>query len=478
MTERPERPSSPLLGAWGGRLFTPVDIASLVYFRIAFGVMMFGEMIHDFSPAMVKQFYIDPTFQFTYYGFSWVSPWPGSGMYWHVYGLAALAILISVGLWYRLSVTLFFIGFTYLFLLDQTRYINHFYFICLLSFLLIFIPAHRAYSLDAWRRPTLYRDTVPAVWLWLLRFQFSIVYFYGGVAKINGDWLRGKPLDAWLTRQTDFPLIGHLFTEQYMAYFFSYSGLLIDLFVVPLLLWRRTRLFALVVAVLFNLTNAHLWPIGIFPWLMIAGTLLFFPPEWPRRILTALRLLEAPQRYVAQSDSPFQESRNKITISLLALYVLLQILIPLRHFLYPGNVHWTEEGHRFAWHMMLRAKNIDIRFFVIDRAKDKRAEVRLRSFLTPQQLSVMRARPDMILQFAHYIAHNLRQQGHTQVEVSANASGSLNGREPQLFIDPDVDLASQPRTLKHVVWVVPLADPACRTCAPVTAADETQHLSQ
>jgi hypothetical protein len=304
------------------------------------------------------------------------------------------------------------------------------------------------------------------------------VYFYGGVAKINGDWLRGKPLDAWLTRHTDFPLIGHLFTEQYMAYFFSYSGLLIDLFVVPLLLWRRTRLFALVVAVLFNLTNAHLWPIGIFPWLMIGGTLLFFPPEWPRRIFAALRLVEAPQRYVAQSDSPFQKSRNTITISLLSLYVLLQILIPLRHFLYPGNVHWTEEGHRFAWHMMLRAKNIDIRFFVIDRAKDRRSEVRLRSFLTPQQLSSMPARPDMILQFAHYIAHYLRQQGHTQFEVSVNARGALNGREPQLFIDPDVDLASQPRTLKHVVWVVPLAEPACRTCAPVTAADERRTLSQ
>jgi hypothetical protein len=440
--------------------------------------MMLWEMTHDFSPAMVKQFYIDPNFQFTYYGFGWVSPWPGSGMYWHVYGLATLAILISIGLWYRLSVTLFFLGFTYLFLLDQTRYLNHFYLICLLSFLLIFIPAHRACSLDAWRRPTIYRNTAPALWLWLLRFQFGIVYFYGGVAKINGDWLRGKPLDAWLTRHTDFPLIGHLFTEQYMAYFFSYSGLLIDLFVVPLLLWRRTRLFALVVAVLFNLTNARIWTIGIFPWLMIAGTLLFFSPEWPRRFLAGLRLVEGPQRSVVQSDSFFREGRSRIGISLLALYVFLQILIPLRHFLYPGNIYWTEEGHRFAWHMMVRAKNIDIRFFVIDRANNKRAEVRLRSFLTPQQLSVMPARPDMILQFAHYIAHYLRQQGHTQFEVSVNARGALNGREPQLFIDPDVDLASQPRTLKHVVWVVPLAEPACRTCAPVTAADERRTLSQ
>jgi hypothetical protein len=385
-------------------------------------------------------------------------------MYWHVYALASLAIFISVGLWYRLSTILFFLGFTYLFLLDQTRYVNHFYFICLLSFLLIFIPAHRAFSIDSWRSPSLLQDATPALWLWLLRFQFGVVYFYGGVAKINWDWLHGKPLVGWLTSRTDVPLIGHLFTEKYMAYAFSHSGLFIDLFVVPLLLWKRTRLLALVVAVMFNLTNARLWTIGIFPWLMIAGTLLYLPPDWPRRALIALRLIVAPRPDPAGAGAVSQGTPSKLMVSFFAVYAALHLIIPLRHFLYPDNVHWTDEGHRFAWHMMLRAKNVDLQMFVVDDAKQTTSEIRLRQFLTPQQTFIMSTRPDMILQFAHHIARGLTQNGHRKFEIRANATGSLNGRERQLFIDPTVDLASQPRTLRHVEWVVPLADPTCRTC--------------
>jgi hypothetical protein len=465
MTENPgTRTPTSLLSALWDRLVSPVDIAALVYFRIAFGTLMLWEMAHDFSPAAIERFYVSPKLHFTYYGFDWVTPWPGQGMYWHVYVLAGLAVLIGIGLWYRLSVTLFFFGFTYLFLLDQTRYINHFYLICLLSFLLMFMPAHRAFSVDSWRRPALRHDTTPALWLWLLRFQFGVVYFYGGVAKINGDWLRGKPLDGWLTGRTDFPVIGHLFTEKSMAYFFSYSGLLIDLFVVPLLLWKRTRLFALVVAVMFNLTNARLWTIGVFPWLMIAGTLLFLPPDWPRKLFAALRPVTGPPPDSAQAGSASVRAPSKVTVSFFALYAVLHIVIPLRHFLYPGHVHWTEEGHRFAWHMMLRGKNIDLRLFVIDHEKETPSEIRLRSFLTPQQLSVMPTRPDMILQFVHYMARDLRRQGHGRFEIRAHATGSLNGREPQVFIDPAIDLSSQPRTLRHAAWIVPLVDPTCRTC--------------
>jgi hypothetical protein len=155
-----------------------------------------------------------------------------------------------------------------------------------------------------------------------------------------------------------------------------------------------------------------------------------------------------------------------VLISFFAVYAALHIVIPLRHFLYPGNVHWTDEGHRFAWHMMLRAKNVDLRMFVVDRATQTTAEVRLRQFLTPQQAFVMATRPDMILQFAHHMARGLAQAGRKQFEVRAYATGSLNGREPQLFIDPTVDLASQARTLRHVEWIVPLSDPDCLTCDP------------
>jgi vitamin K-dependent gamma-carboxylase len=143
------------------RLFAPVDIASLVYFRVAFGAIMLWEVWRYFDHGWIKRYYIDPLFHFKYYGFDWVRPWPGDGMYLHFYVLGALAICVAVGLFYRVSTTLFFLGFTYIFLLDKTNYLNHFYLISLISLIMIFVPAHKAFSLDALLRPKIRSDSAP-----------------------------------------------------------------------------------------------------------------------------------------------------------------------------------------------------------------------------------------------------------------------------------------------------------------------------
>ena len=220
-----------------------------------------------------------------------------------------------LGLFYRLATTLFWLAFTYVFLLDQANYLNHFYLVCLISGLLIVIPAHHTLSLARWLSPTkialwvrhlpggpsIFRrgsvpppmlsphqtaTTIPYWSLLCLRLQLSIVYIYGGIAKLNYDWLGGQPMRLWLADRLDFPVVGHLFTEEWVVYFFSYGGLLFDLCVVPLLLWPRTRPIAFLVSLIFHLTNAALFDIGIFPWFMIAATTLFFEPEWPKQWLT------------------------------------------------------------------------------------------------------------------------------------------------------------------------------------------------
>ena len=111
--------------------------------------------------------------------------------------LGVLAFLVMVGLWYRLAIALFWLAFTYVALLDKTQYLNHFYLVSLLSFLLIFVPANRAWSLDAYFWPQIARPDAPAWTLWILRFQVAIPYIYGGLAKLNGDWL-ARPADAAL----------------------------------------------------------------------------------------------------------------------------------------------------------------------------------------------------------------------------------------------------------------------------------------
>lgn len=436
--------------------FTPIDIAALVYFRIAFGAIMFWEVWRYFQHDWISRYWIVPPFHFTYYGFGWVQPWPGYGMYLHFVGLGVLALLILAGCFYRLSTILFFLGFTYVFLLEQARYLNHFYLICLLSLLLIFMPAHRSFSLDILRRPHLATPVVPAWTLWLLQFQIAIPYVYGGLAKLNSDWLQGEPMGMWLAARTDFPLIGPWFTEAWIVHLLSYGGLLLDLLVVPGLLWRRTRPFAFMAAAIFHLMNARLFSIGIFPWFMIAATALFFPPDWPRRLLlpSSRPVLQDSQLLVGRAK-PLR-SRQSLILILLGGYIALQLLVPFRHYLYPGNVSWTEEGHRFAWHMKLRSKRATAKFLVTENPGEDPVLVNPNTVLTDWQTRKMAARPDMILQFSHYLAEQWHQVNDTEAIVRANVSASLNGRPPQLLIDPAVDLAAQPRTLGPAAWIMPL----------------------
>jgi len=464
-----------------GRLFAPVDIASLVFFRVAFGAIMLWEVCRYFYYGWVERYFVQSEFRFTYYGFDWLRLWSGEWMQLHFLALGLLAIFIALGFLYRLSTTLFFLGFTYVFLFDQSLYLNHFYLICLISLLMIFIPAHRAFSVDARLRPGTRSETAPAWALWLLVAQIGIVYFYGGLAKLNGDWLRGEPMRMWLANETDFPLIGRFFTEEWMVYFFSYGGLLLDLLVVPFLLWRRTRLFAFAAVVAFHLMNANLFQIGIFPWFAIAATLLFFPPSWPQvvgrlrvgeifdpqawsRIKERLRRAEAGLRRRTRGSDPAATNRLRpaqyAIVGLLGLYLAAQLLIPLRHHLYPGNVSWTEEGHRFSWHMKLRDKGAQATLFAVDPQTGDRQRIVPQEYgLSLEQAGDMAGKPDMILQFSHHVAEELREQGREDVEIRARVRASLNGREPQRFIDPRADLSEQPHALAPAGWIRPLKRP-------------------
>jgi len=201
--------------------------------RIALGVIYLAEVVRYFAHGWIAEDFIDPQIHFTYFGFGWVTPWPGWGMYAHfvVMGIAALGMIF--GCFYRISAIIVFLTFTYVFLLDQALYLNHFYLMCLFALLMIFIPAHRAGSIDAWRKPEIRTDVLPA-WPRLLMLSFiSLVYFYAGVAKLNADWFTGGALRIWLPRAEDDPLIGRFLDHEMAAYVFAYGGLAFDLFIVP-----------------------------------------------------------------------------------------------------------------------------------------------------------------------------------------------------------------------------------------------------
>ena len=224
--------------------------------RIGFGVVLAWECIRYFVQGWIREYFVEPSFHFTYWGFDWVHPWPGVGMYVHFAVLGVLAACVAAGLWYRVSVALFCLGFTYAHLVDKTNYLNHYYLVSVLSLLMVFLPLDRAGSLDVWRRPARRRATVPAWVLWTLRLQIGLVYVFGGIAKLNADWLlAAQPLRLWLAASTDLPVIGTLLGEPSVAYCFSWAGALFDLTIVFFLVASRTRVWAYGAVVVFTLLS-------------------------------------------------------------------------------------------------------------------------------------------------------------------------------------------------------------------------------
>jgi vitamin K-dependent gamma-carboxylase len=454
----PDQTESGLLRTLRQRAFAPVDVASLVFFRIIFGLLLVMHVWRYYAEGRIAEYWLEPRFLFKYYAFSWVQPWPGHWLYIHWALLGLLGLFIALGFCYRLSAVLFCLGYTYTFLLEAARWVNHTYLICLLSFLLIFVPAHRAFSVDAWLRPRLRAQTAPAWTIWILCFQIGVVYFFAGVAKLlSPDWLHGEPMRVWFLIGDEPAAWVPFLTQPWVVYLFSYGSLLFDLFVVPCLLWKRTRAAAFCFAVVFHLINAEMFRIEIFPWLALAGTTLFFPPNWPRRVIGFFRR-SAKLTSIEEAKLPPAWHRTLI-FGFGALYVAIQILVPLRFLLNRGGIEWRTAEHRFSWRMLLEAHQVRSSFYVMDPNSFKIAQVRPEQFLTPEQLLRLGWRPDLLVQCAHHLAEEMPRMGPKPLRVEARVSASINGRKPQLIVDPNVDLAAEPLTLGRPRWLLEIHEP-------------------
>lgn len=489
------------------RMMVPVDASGLAVFRVGFGLIIAWEAWRFFERGYIRSNFLVPDYLFTWWGFDWVRPHE-VGSYVHIGVLGVAAVALALGAFSRLSAIAVFLGIAYVFLLDKATYLNHVYLAGLIAFLLIVVPAHATWSLDARRKPWVRSETVPTWSLWLMRAQVGIPYFFAGAAKLNFDWLaRSEPLREWLIPQTDFPLIGRLFDDELVIRTMTYGSAFLDLSVAFFLLNRRTRAPAYGLALAFHLFNSRVFSIGIFPWMMIVVTTVFFDADWPRRMLRTIRsgasfariaiaagavvglllgatiprdfavvkalvagfgfavlafhLLPAALRAAAPSTVEAPPWRRYGYTRRIAWFVVgwlaVQILLPLRHFAIPGNVNWTEEGYRFSWHMMLRQKDGFISFNVRDPATGETWTEDLRKHITPAQERRMHIMPDMILDMAHRIEDFYREAGIADVEVRVEAEAWLNSREPQTLIDPTRDLTTlRGPLLWHADWIVPL----------------------
>lgn len=455
------------LRRWAEYLSAPVDAASLAIVRIALGFVIAWDAQRYFSFGWIEEYYIKPKWNFPYLYFDWVRPWPGDWMYVHFGVLFVAAVLVTVGLYYRLAIALTFLAYTYVFLLEKSVYMNHYYLIALLCFLLIWMQPHRAFALDRYRFPER-SQTVPRWNVLLLRTQLFIVYFYGAIAKLNPDWLAGEPMYSEIARRAPgVPDIAASVPPALLAYAIAYGGILFDASVPILLSLRRTRWIGFVMAALFHVLNGVFLNIGLFSHLMTVAITIFFDPDWPRRLWRRLVPGAAPAAEPLPAPRASQPASIQWAgLALLHLYVLAQLLIPLRHWLYPGEVSWTEEGHRFAWHMKLRKKAGSMTITAIDPATGRSWQIDPAEDLGDRQVRKLHTFPDILLQYAHYKRDELRGQGINDAIINVDWRCSLNGAPPQPLVDPTVNLAAEPESIWPAHWIIRERAPRAQARTP------------
>jgi vitamin K-dependent gamma-carboxylase len=436
-------------------LAAPVDAASLVVFRVTYGVLMAGAVVRFVAHGRVAEHYLEPTHFFTYPGLGWIHPWPGPWMYVHVAVMGVCAVLVAIGLVYRWAAIAFTALFAYAHLCDRTHYLNHYYLVILLGVLLALLPLGDAGSVDAWLRARRTGRpaprTLPAWALWALRGQLAVVYVFGGVAKLQPDWMiHAQPLTTWLAANAELPVLGPLLAAPWLPLAASWSAALFDLTIPAWLSWRRSRPWAYAVAVAFHLLTAKLFRIGLFPWLMIVLTPIFFGPDWPRRLWARL----SGTRTVAPAPGEPRPPGRALGAVLL-VHAALQVAVPLRFLAYPGHHLWTEQGFRFAWKVMVMEKSGVADFIVRDPDTGREWRVPPTAYWTRYQAAMMATQPDMILQAAHVVADDHRRRGVRRPEVRADVFVSLNGRPARRLVDPAVDLAAERFSLAPFRWILP-----------------------
>lgn len=455
------------------RLNAPCDNASLTLFRMMFGLLMAVSALRFIANGWVERYFGERTFLFKYFGFGWVESGSVELMTGAYVALALLGLSIALGLFYRVSIVLFFILFSYVELTDVTNYLNHYYLVSLLALLMCFMPLHARWSLDAIRKPSLRTHLAPGWMLYLLRFQVATVYLGAALAKVGSDWLvHGQPLNLWLSAQADLPWIGPYLGLPLVAIVASWCGFLHDLLVVPLLLWSRTRLWAFLALLFFHTVTSTWFNIGIFPVLMPMAATLFFRADWPLQLLARLRRASnhGDARETVKAPGAVQPL-SRLGVAALCVYCAFQVLMPMRTHAYGGNVLWHEQGMRWSWRVMLRDKHGSITYRVT-LPSGREVRVPPRRYLTSDQEREMSGQPDLILQLAHHIARDFAQRGLGVVEVRVDALVSLNGRAPVPMIDPDADLARIADGVALASWILPPP----RT-APVPLAPRVRYAS-
>jgi hypothetical protein len=409
--------------------FKNIDNSPLIVFRIFFGFLIACESFGAIITGWVKRVLIEPQFTFSFIGLEWLQPLPGYGMYFYFIIMGLFGIAIMLGYRYKIAIISYTILWAGVYFMQKTSYNNHYYLLLIISFYMIFLPANQYASLDVKQQRVQKKNTMP-YWVSLLFIiQVTIVYFYASIAKFYPDWLDGTFTKLLLSGTTSNEFLLKIFLNKYFYLFIAYAGILFDLLIVPLLLFKKTRTIALVASLLFHLFNAIFLQIGIFPFFALSFSLFFYPPEKIRKLFFKNKLsIEEPtvSNYFGK----------RIFLYFLIPFLFIQLLLPLRHHLIEGDVLWTEEGHRLSWRMMLRKRDGFINFKIKNNDTGEMTSYNYHKNLTPKQANALATKPDFIWQYCQRIKQEYRGKN---ISIFIDCKNKINNGEFKTLIDPKQD---------------------------------------
>lgn len=429
-------------------LFLRIDNSPLIVFRVFFGILVSLESFGAIFTGWLKRNIVEPKYTFPFIDFSWLESLTGPGMYFYFSLMGILGITIAIGLRYRFSIIMFTLLWTGSYLMQKTAYNNHYYLLVLVSSLMCLFPAHTDYSFDV-RMGKVQKETSMYSYVkWIIVLQLFIVYTYASIAKLYGDWLDFGMIDILMKSKSGYPLVGELLQEPWVHAIIGTFGILFDLLVIPMLLWKPTRKAAFIASIFFHLFNSIIFQIGIFPYLSLAFTVFFFEPETIRKLFFKHKNTYDFKKVVIPSY-------KKHFLIAFSMYFLVQFILPIRHYFINDDVLWTEEGHRMSWRMMLRERSGTGNFKVINE-NGKEIFIDIKKYLTKGQQRKVLSYPDFAWQFAQYLKRDLKKEGDEISVYLINSKVSINGRKPAAFIDPTIDLANIPwERFKHSEWILP-----------------------
>ena len=443
------------LSRYKARLFATSPPYVLSIFRIVFGLFMIYEIIDYFRIGLVKNMFVLPAINFKYDFFTWLNPLPEFWLNAILILLLVSAVCMTLGIFFKWACRIFSIGYLYLFLLDKSIYNNHIYLFILLAFLFSFTDADKNLSIISNRSP---KERIPYWQQFIFQLQFVIVYFYGGIAKLKYDWLiHCQPVRSMVEFIPDSNILAGFLKNEMAVYVFNYGGILIDLGA-PLLLWNKNlRRWAIYPFILFHILNSILFKdIGIFPFVMLSGLILFYrPDELP--LLRKWGGKTGREKKFSNITSVHSDLNAQIPYVLL-LFVAFQLLFPLRGFFLPNDMDWTTVGNRFSWRMKVDNRNINAMGFTIaDSHGIDLVQVPINQLVNDMQILNLSMDPRSVRQFAIMLKEKSANYTNEAHQVKANIIVSYNGRPPQFFVDPGKDMASvRYSPFRRIEWVIPV----------------------